>query len=119
MKLGIVFFSLVKTFQGKPKPKDNPENYLLISHDEVLREKLEYQFKKSVRLQNISETLIENGKAEIILDQNYFDFKAIISVFEANKNKGFSFKIRPVDCDFLIGSNSSYDRGEIIKISNL
>ena len=117
MKLGIVFFSLVKMFRGKPKPKLSPENYVLISDDEVLREKLEYQFKKPVRLQNISETLIENGKTEIIFDQNCIDFKAIIQAFEANKNKGFSFKIFPKVSDFVIGSNSSFDRGEVIKIS--
>ncbi|MFI0490080.1 glycosyltransferase family 2 protein [Flavobacterium sp.] len=117
MKLGIVFFSLVKTFKGKPKPKLSPENYVLISDDEVLRERLEYQFKKPVRLQSESEILLGNGKIEIIFDQNYIDFKAIIQAFEANKNKGFSFKVLPKLSDFVIGSNSSFDRGEVIEIS--
>ena len=43
MKIGIVFFSLVKLFQWKPTPKSNPENYILISNPhasgEILREK--------------------------------------------------------------------------------
>ncbi len=116
MKLGILFFSMMKTLQGKPKPKSAPENYVLISDDKVLREKLEFQFKKPVRLQNISEILIENGKTEIIFDQNHIDFKAVIQAFEANKNKGFLFKIFPKTSDFVIGSNSSFDRGEVVKI---
>ncbi len=119
MKLGMVFFSLVKTLQGKPKPKLPPKNYVLISDDEVLREKLEYQFKKPVRLKNLSKALIGNGKTEIIFDQNYIDFKTVIQAFEANKNRGFSFKILPKSCDFMIGSNSSFDRGEVIKILDL
>ena len=116
MKLGIVFFSLVKRFQGKPKPKSMPKNYLFISDDEVLREKLEYQLKKPVRLQNLSETLLENGKTEIIFDQNYLDFKAIIQAFEKNKKGGFSLKILLKSSNFMIGSNNSFDRGEVIKI---
>ncbi len=118
MKLGIVFFSLVKTLQGKPKPKVTPANYVFVSDDEILREKLEYQFKKPVRLQSESKAFLENGNLEIIFDQKFIDFKDIIQAFEDNKNKGFTFKIIPKWTDFVIGSNSSFDRGEVIKISD-
>ncbi|MCI4443310.1 MAG: glycosyltransferase family 2 protein [Lentimicrobium sp.] len=118
MKMGIVFFSMVKMFQGKPKPKSNPEKYILISENEILREKLENQLKKSVLRQNITKSFAENATTEIIFDQNYLDFKTIIKTFEVNKNKGFTFKIIPESSDYVIGSNSSFDRGEVIKISD-
>jgi len=116
MEMGIVFFSLVKMFKGKPKPKLPPESYILVSEDEVLRGKLENQWRKLVKRQDISKSFSENAKAEIIFDQNYIDFKTIIRAFEANKNRGFTFKIIPESSDFLVGSNSSFDRGEVINI---
>jgi GT2 family glycosyltransferase len=131
MKIGIVFFSMVKMFQGKPsrsrsfgtRTKSNPENYILVSDldasGEVLREKLENLFKKLVKRQDITQSFSENAATEIIFDQNHLDFKAIIQSFEANKNKRFTFKIIPKSADFVIGSNSSFDRGEVVKISDL
>lgn len=116
MKMGIVFFSIVKLFQGKPKPKSNPEKYILVSNDENLREKLENQLGKSVKRQDISPSLSKSLRTEIIFDQNYLKFKSIIQAFEANKNKNITFKILPKSADFLIGSNSSFDRGEVVRI---
>jgi GT2 family glycosyltransferase len=116
MKIGIVFFSMVKKFQGKPKPKSSPEKYILVSEDEVLREKLGNKWRTLVERQNITKSFAENAKAEIIFDQNQLDFKTIIQAFETNKNKNFTFKIITESSDFVIGSNSSFDRGEVIKI---
>ena len=123
MKIGIVFFSFVKMFQGKVKPKPSPENYLLVSDNEPIRKKLENKLQK-----NTQRTILENGKivfsqsfsekqnTEIILDANYLGFKAAIAFFEDNKNKSFTFKLLPIQSDFIIGSNSSNDRGEVIQI---
>jgi len=116
MKMGIVFFSMVKKFQGKPKPKSSPEKYILISEDEVLREKLENNWETLVERQRITKSFAKNTKTEIIFDQNQLDFKSIIQAFETNKNKNFTFKIIPESSDYVIGSNSSFDRGEVIKI---
>ncbi len=116
MKMGIVFFSVAKLFQWKPKPKSNPENYILVSSNEILREKLEIQLKKPVKRQDSAKSFIENLAAEIIFDQNHLDFKTIIEAFETNKNKKFTFKIIPKSSYYMLGSNSSFDRGEVIEI---
>ncbi len=118
MKMGIVFFSMVKMFQGKPKPKASPEYFILMSEDEVLREKLENQWGKLVKRQNITKSFAKNANTEIIFDQNHIDFTTIIKTLEANKNRGFTFKILPESSDYLIGSNNSFDRGEVVKISD-
>jgi hypothetical protein len=116
MKMGILFFSVVKLFQWKPKPKSNPDNYILVSSNENLREKLEIQLKKPIKLQDISQSFMKNTNTEIIFDQNYLDFKTIIKALESNKNKGFTFKIISKSSLFMLGSNSSFDRGEVIEI---
>ena len=114
MKIGILFFSFVKMFQGTPKQKINPENYILVSEDELLRKELQNKLRSPIQLQKASQLVFQNNNSEIIFDQNYTSFKDIIVAFETNKNKGLSFKILPKSSRFLIGSNSSFDRGEVI-----
>ena len=116
MKMGIVFFSFVKIFQGKSKVIVPPEKYVLVSYSEKLRETLEKEFKKSVSRVELIGTITANKNTEIILDQYYLSFKIIIETLESLKNKGFTFKILPRNADFIIGSNSSFDRGEVKKI---
>lgn len=115
MNIGIVLFSLVKKLQGNPKLSCTPENYILISEDESLKEKLEKHLKKKVMLHYISHLFEENFKSEIIFDQNYLDFKTIIKAFETYKNDSCTYKILPKSTDYLIGSNSSFDRGKVIR----
>ncbi len=115
MKVGIVLFSFVKKIQGHSKPSVNPERYILISEDESLKQKLESRLKKEVMLHDIRHLSEENFKSEIIFDQNYLDFKAIIKAFETYKKDNCTYKILPKSTDFLIGSNSSFDRGEVIR----
>lgn len=117
MEMGIVFFSFVKRFQGKPKPKLEPEMYILVSDNEILAQKIEKQLNRKVQLQKKEQSFSKSSKTEIIFDQNYLNFKDIIQTLEANKNKDYTFKILPKSSSFMIGSNSSFDRGEIVQIA--
>ena len=117
------YFSAVKLFQGKPQTKFPPDRYILVSDNESTREKLQEKLKK-----NTGRTILQNGKTvfsqtfskdkntEIILDTNYVTFKEAISFFENNKNMSLTFKLLPTQSNFIIGSNSSDDRGEVIKM---
>lgn len=122
MRIGAFAFSLLKKSQQK-QVHYNVEEYVLFSLDESLKNKLENQLqKKVVRLADINENdLFSQANSsekhrEILLDNGSFSFKKIIAFLEKNKNRGFTFKILPEAALFLIGSNSSNDRGEIIKI---
>lgn len=117
MKMGIVFFSMVKMLQGKPKPKLSPKKYILVSENEILGEKLESQFGREVKFHKTADSFSKEAATEVIFDQNYLDFKNIIQTLETNKKHGFTFKILPKSSGFIIGSNSSFDRGEIVKIT--
>ena len=113
MKIGIVFFSLIKAFQGNSKPNSKPENYFLVSDDEELKDKLEAALNKPITFWEKSNSI---EKAEIIFDQNYFGFSKAIEFMETNKNKAFTYKILPKNTTFIIGSNSNRSRGEVIEI---
>jgi hypothetical protein len=116
MKIGIFFFSFMKMFQGTTKPKLSPRHYILISDNEEKRKKIEAKLNLKVVLQKTTESFQIHNATEIIFDSNYLDFKTIIKVFETNKNNHFTLKILSKSADFIIGSDSSFDRGEIILI---
>ncbi len=116
MKIGIIFFSFIKMFQGKRKERLISKKYILISENENLRQKLENQFQKPVKMKRITQSFSENKNIEIIFDNNYINFKTIIQTMQKAKTNKFTFKILPKNTNFIIGSNSSNDRGEVILI---
>jgi GT2 family glycosyltransferase len=123
MKLGIVFFSLVKMFQGKPRIKTVPKSYLLYSANEKLADKLRLVLQKKVLFHDlktekmvISSSVKSKIGTEVILDNEFISFKECIAILESSRNKRFTFKIIPKKANFLIGSNNSNERGEIIEI---
>jgi len=123
MKIGIIFFSFVKKFQGKTKPKSKPESYILVSDNDNTRKKIQEALKKNIEITTVenekalfSQTFSKSKLSEVILDNNYLTFKEIIAFFETQKNKNRVFKILPRESNFIIGSNSSNDRGKVIQI---
>lgn len=127
MKIGIVIFSLIKMFQGKSflnqSLKKTPKSYLWCSANEKLVEKLRLVLQKKLLFHDLKteKTVISSSVkskigAEIILDNEFISFKKCIAILESSRNKGFTFKIIPKNANFLIGSNNSNERGEIIEI---
>jgi len=112
MQIGILIFSFIKMFEGKTKIKKVPEKFVFISDNEELKLKLEKKLQRKVQLALLNSEL--PNSSEIILDANYISYKSIISYLEQNKNKSHTFKILPPNSNFIIGSNSSNDRGEVI-----
>lgn len=112
MKIGIVLFSIVKRFQGKIKEKVQPENYVLVTENSnktqlinALEEKLNVKF---------TELISDGNRIEFIIDLNTISFKKAIHWMESNKKKNHTFKLLPPNSNFILGSNSSNDRGEVI-----
>ncbi|TRX36789.1 glycosyltransferase family 2 protein [Flavobacterium sp. ZT3R18] len=123
VKIGIVFFSLTKRIQGRTKIKSIPKNYLLLSSSVTLakiiavgvQKKVDFLDWKTEKKVNLSSISIRNG-AQIILDNEFVSFKECINIHERHRNKGITFKIMPKNANFIIGSDSSNDRGEVVKI---
>jgi GT2 family glycosyltransferase len=119
MKSGALFFALVK--KNKKVPGIVPDEYLLFSADEMLKEKLEeISQKKVIRLGEYRQNMLfshkEAGspKIEVVFDSALLDYCDIIAIMEQHANDGYTFKIKPEGCNYIIGSNNSNDRGEVI-----
>jgi len=117
MKLGMIFFSFIKMFQGKANPKLKPANYILVSED--LDSALVKSLEKNLNTKILINKKTDNSRStEFILDVNSLGFKKAIAFIEANKNQQYTFKMLLKGANFLIGSNSSNDRGEVIKLKD-
>lgn len=123
IQIGIWFFSFVKMFQGKIKPKPAPESFIFYSENKILSEKLPSILKNKVLFLDLKKEKMVNSwqvfkgkRGEIILDNQYVSFKKCIKIIETLKDKNITFKIFPKNTNFIIGSNSRNDRGQIIKI---
>lgn len=120
MKIGALFFAIVKKNQGNLNP--NPiAQYILISKNDNLKNILANKLNKKL----IWETKLDSNalfshsnkikkQTEILIDNNTFSFKSIISFLETHKNQGFTFKIIPKNTSFIIGSNNSNDKGTVL-----
>ena len=123
IQIGIWLFSFIKMFQGKTKPKLLPESIIFYSSNKNLSEKLPSILKNKVRFLDLkkekmvnSSLIFKGKKVEIILDNQYVSFKKCIKIIKTLKDKNVTFKIFPKNTNFIIGSNSRNDRGQIIKI---
>ncbi len=124
MKLGSFFFAFLK--KNKTTESNRKiDNYILVSLNELLKEKLEKLLGKNVEqlsttFKNELPSLLKeiSSNVEIIFDQNDLPFSIIISAMETYKSEKVTFKIIPNQCNFMIGSNSSNDRGEVIMIND-
>jgi GT2 family glycosyltransferase len=124
MKVGSFFFAFLKKNKAGIS-KRKIDNYILISENELLKEKLEKLLGKNVKrlstsFKNELPSLLKgiNSNIEIIFDQNDLSFSTIISAMELYKNEKVTFKIIPNQSNFMIGSNSSNDRGEVVMIED-
>lgn len=124
MKVGSFFFAFLK--KNKTRISNRKiDKYILISENELLKEKLEKLLGKNVKrlsssFKNELPSLLKgiNSNIEIIFDQNELTFSTIISAMEMYKNEKVTFKIIPNQSNFMIGSNSSNDRGEVVMIED-
>lgn len=124
MKVGSFFFAFLK--KNKTTNSNRKiDNYILVSENELLKEKLEKLLGKNVKqlsttFKNELPSLLKviNSNVEIIFDQDDFSFSTIISAMETYKSKNVTFKIIPNQSNFMIGSNNSNDRGQVILIND-
>jgi len=124
MKVGTLFFMMAK--KGKKGPvKKQPLHYILFSTDDALKTAIEDKLKVKVeRFNDYNEAMLSEKThsvschTEIILDNDVFSFGKIISIMEKHKNQEFTYKIKPSGTSYILGSNSSNDRGEVVELQN-
>lgn len=94
-------------------------SYIFISDSEERFKQISpcYHEKKGVRVENLDHFFSElkkNKTAEIVLDTHFIDYKSCIQIFE--KQLGY-YKILPKNSTFILGSDSSKNRGEVWLLS--
>ena len=92
----------------------NVDQYILVSKDAILFERLQRQLKKKVYLRELADLKISANHTQYIYDTNSLTYKEILDSMQALKSENSSFKM--AFAEFIIGSNSSDDRGEVIMI---
>ncbi len=110
MQVGSFVFSLLKKNQQKNEVRIIDE-YIVFS-----RKNLELNLsKKATYLSDFNQFENQSQKnLEIIFDTTTFSFAEIITFMQLNKSKNLSFKNYISSSNYLIGSNNSNDRGQII-----
>ncbi|MEO0037984.1 MAG: hypothetical protein RIQ59_1195 [Bacteroidota bacterium] len=112
MKIGIVLFSFFKRFQGNVTENIKPDAYILITESankEELLVELERKFG-----QKFTEEVNASIKTEFILDLSSISSKKATQFMEDHKGKNHTFKLISSNATFIIGSNNSNDRGEVL-----
>lgn len=116
LKVVAYFFSKAKS--NKSSPTIVPNVYYLVSDDNQFRNMCAETLKKEVFLCPNWNTIVRKSAIEILFDTNYLPFSEIIMAMEQLHAPGITFKMAHKDAGFLIGSNSSNDRGTIITIKD-
>lgn len=114
MKVGTVVYSKIKKHQTLAI-KRKIDKYVVFSKQEQF-----FNLPESAkRLSDFSQFKNDvNFNIEIIFDTNSFYFRDIIDFMNLNKSKNLTFKNYISTTKYLIGSNNSIDRGEIVHIKN-
>lgn len=110
MKIGSFAFSLVKKNQQKNKIKQIDE-YIFFSKSKTLLN-LPKPMKVITSFERFKRD--NNKNIEIIFDTDSFSYKEIIEFMIENKSKKITFKNYFSNSNYIIGSNNSNDRGEVI-----
>lgn len=119
--VGIKIFSLLNDFKENSIEKILPESYIFISEDKKIRALLSQKLLKGVDLikdyKSYNFSALSKDKIEIIFDNSFILNKEIISFIEKHTDQNFTFKIKPKNTNFIIGSNSKNDKGEVMSLN--
>lgn len=106
-------------FAGKQKPPPKPDVYYLLSDNMELLENLSKTLQ--VPLKSMSKQIVTDGgifNSQLIFDAECMTYTEIFKVMQTLKNKENTFRIKPVRCQFIIGSDTSNEKGGVVRISD-
>ena len=113
LRVGAFLFSLQKKKQAV-STTNSISSYVLVSNQEALRATLETQLQ--VPVIRIEDFQIQPALAnqEVLFDADFISNKACIAQMKHLSKAGLTFKIKPKNANFILGSNHSNDRGSVI-----
>ncbi|PKP25240.1 MAG: glycosyl transferase family 2 [Bacteroidetes bacterium HGW-Bacteroidetes-2] len=117
---GVAFAKAISmlSIHSKNYKREQPKIYYILSDNISFLKKL--SDASGVSLKSISKSSVTDGgiyNSQLIFDANYISYNQIFKTMQALKNKENTFRIRPINCEYLIGSDSSNTKGEIFSFS--
>lgn len=117
INLGVFVFSNWKATKSASQ-KRKPSQYVWISNSTELQQNIQQKLNKDILFVNnialLSVSELQQQNTEFIFDADNIGYKEIIWFMFTHRHPNFTFKIKPKGANFLIGSNSNKDKGEII-----
>ena len=116
MNVGIFLFAFKKKTEVV-KVKIIPNEYVVLSKESLsVRDINGISFTEFSNYDDFIFYLEKNNqnKLEILYDSNSFSYENYIKLLERFKNSFFTFKIKPANSEFFLGSNDKNDRGEVL-----
>ena len=112
--IGIKGLSFSKSFQKNNNECPQPSGYLLISENKELQQKISAKLSQKIPFYTNTYLANPTENTEIIFDASYNSYQYIIQKMMELSGKNNTFKIVPNRCNFMLGSNQSDGKGEVI-----
>jgi len=115
MNVGIFLFAFKKKNE-KAKPVEKPQVYIYVGENGYVFHCLKKQFSNVEMIQSLDENIVLNPniRTEFLVDADSITYKDYINFLMQKKNSHKTFKIKPQNAHFFIGSNHKNDKGEIL-----
>lgn len=117
VKVGVSLAKKARILKKEKKPYKaiNLQRAYFVTENPTLAEAV--SLKVDLQLQMVSknfpdETVVENTM--LIFDAEYLEYAQIFRLMHRFKNKGNAFRIRPPNCNFIIGSDQSDEKGSVV-----
>ena len=115
VSVGIRMVSFIHSFKDFKKNRREVTQYYLISENEVLSANIASKLNTElIRVSTIEREDLGDKNIEIIFDGDFMSYLEIIKQMELLNKRNVTFKIRPADCDYILGSDFSDGKGEVI-----
>lgn len=120
MRIGAFSFSLLKVFQSKMVSVKKTDHYIFVSENERNENLLSViSSRLNASVTEKKNVVYPNLRVEFIVDLKSISFKRAIDLMEKNVNDNYSFKFLSFNHDYLIGSNSANDIGQVINLTKI
>lgn len=91
---------------------------IVISENEALRDKIGAHYQSEVKLLSVDKLMNQiPEKTLLVFDANYLEYSRIFNLMKQLSNRGNQFRIIPPKTEFLLGSDQSDEKGEVVLFS--
>ncbi len=114
MKIGIGQFAKRK-LRHNISPRELPEQVIYLGDDPQHVKQLGQLLRAPVdHLSDFDALVVSKSTGLVVVDAEAFTFQTIVEGMQKLANKGFTYRIWPKGCNFILGSDASNSRGEVI-----